>query len=135
MGAACACAQACAQACASTPHANCALCAACRAEARNTKARFLAALVGGMGHHFCHLRLVCCRNSRRHIPSHADVICACSRRAQAQPSGARMKRARTGRPRIEERHLTNEARKPWLKLEMSKRTWYRRQAEKRQGRE
>ena len=30
-----------------------------------------------------------------------------------------MKRARTGRPRIEDRHLTIEARKPWLKLEMS----------------
>ena len=43
--------------------------------------------------------------------------------------------ARKGRPQIEERHLTNEARKPWLKLEMSRRTWYRRQAEKRKGRE
>jgi hypothetical protein len=28
-----------------------------------------------------------------------------------------------------------EAKKPWLKLEMSRRTWYRRQAEKRKGRE
>jgi hypothetical protein len=27
------------------------------------------------------------------------------------------------------------ARKPWLKLEISRRTWYRRQAEKRKGRE
>jgi hypothetical protein len=27
---------------------------------------------------------------------------------------------------IEERHLTIEAKKPWLKLEMSRRTWYRR---------
>ena len=43
-----------------------------------------------------------------------------------------MKRARTGRPRIEERAETNEAKKPWLKLEMSRRTWYRRQAEKRE---
>jgi hypothetical protein len=43
-----------------------------------------------------------------------------------------MNRARkTGRPRIEDRARTNEARKPWLKLEMSRRTWYRRQAEKR----
>jgi hypothetical protein len=41
------------------------------------------------------------------------------------------KRAKTGRPRIEERAKTIEARKPWLKLEMSRRTWYRRQAEKR----
>jgi hypothetical protein len=46
-----------------------------------------------------------------------------------------MNRARKGRPRIEERHLTIEARKPWLKLEMSRRTWYRRQAEKRKDRE
>ena len=45
-------------------------------------------------------------------------------------------RAKTGRPRLEDRHKTNEARKPWLKLEMSRRTWYRRQAEKREkGRE
>ncbi len=42
---------------------------------------------------------------------------------------------KTGRPRIEDRAKTNEARKPWLKLEMSRRTWYRRQAEKRKGRE
>jgi hypothetical protein len=42
---------------------------------------------------------------------------------------------KTGRPRIEERHLTNEVRKPWLKLNMSRTTWYRRQAEKRKGRE
>jgi hypothetical protein len=46
-----------------------------------------------------------------------------------------MKRARKGRSRIEERHLTIEARQPWLKLGMSRRTWYRRQAEQRKGRE
>ena len=41
-----------------------------------------------------------------------------------------------GRPRIEDRAKTIEAKKPWLKLEMSRRTWYRRQAEKRdKGRE
>ena len=39
-------------------------------------------------------------------------------------------RTKTGRPRIEDRAKTNEARKPWLKLGMSRRTWYRRQAEK-----
>ena len=44
-------------------------------------------------------------------------------------------RARKGRPRIEDRAKTNEAKKPWLKLEMSRRTWYRRQAERRKGRE
>jgi hypothetical protein len=38
-------------------------------------------------------------------------------------------RRKTGRPRIEDR--AKKARKPWLKLEMSRRTWYRRQAEKR----
>lgn len=42
---------------------------------------------------------------------------------------------KTGRPRIEDRAKTIEARKPWLKLGMSRRTWYRRQAEKRKGRE
>jgi hypothetical protein len=42
---------------------------------------------------------------------------------------------KTGRPRIEDISKTIEARKPWLKLEMSRRTWYRRQAEKRKGRE
>jgi hypothetical protein len=46
-----------------------------------------------------------------------------------------MKRARKGRPRIEYRTRTIEAKKPWLKLEMSRRTWYRRQAEQRKGRE
>ncbi len=46
-----------------------------------------------------------------------------------------MKRApKKGRPRIEDRANTIEARKPWLKLGMSRRTWYRRQAEKRAGR-
>ena len=35
-----------------------------------------------------------------------------------------MKRARKGRSRIEERQLTIEAKKPWLKLEMPRRTWY-----------
>ena len=38
------------------------------------------------------------------------------------------------RPRIEDRAKTIEACKPWLKLEMSRRTWYRRQAEKRKSR-
>jgi hypothetical protein len=38
-----------------------------------------------------------------------------------------------GRPRIEDRAKTIEARKPWLKLGKSRPTWYRRQAEKRKG--
>jgi hypothetical protein len=46
-----------------------------------------------------------------------------------------MKPRKKGRARIEDRGKTNEARKPWLKLNMSRRTWYRRQAEKRKGRE
>jgi hypothetical protein len=40
-------------------------------------------------------------------------------------------RIRKGRPRIEDRAKTIEARKPWQKLQMSRRTWYRRQAENR----
>jgi hypothetical protein len=35
-----------------------------------------------------------------------------------------------GRPRIGEEQVTLEAEKPWLKLGLSRRTWYRRQAEK-----
>jgi hypothetical protein len=46
-----------------------------------------------------------------------------------------MNSSKKGRPRIEDRAKTIEARKPWLKLEMSRRTWYRPQAEKRKGRE
>jgi hypothetical protein len=42
--------------------------------------------------------------------------------------------AKKGRPRIEDRANTNDARQPWLKLGVSRRTWYRRQAEKRAGR-
>jgi hypothetical protein len=42
-----------------------------------------------------------------------------------------MMRRKTGRPRIEDRAKTIEARKPWLKLSMSRRTWYRRRAERR----
>jgi hypothetical protein len=38
--------------------------------------------------------------------------------------------AKTGRPRIEDRDKTLAATKPWLKLGMSERTWYRRQREK-----
>jgi hypothetical protein len=38
-------------------------------------------------------------------------------------------RTQKGRRRIE------AAQKPWLKLEMSRRTWYRRQVEQRKGRE
>jgi hypothetical protein len=44
-------------------------------------------------------------------------------------------RTKIGGPRIEDRANTNEATKPWEKLGMSRRTWYRRQAEKRKGRE
>lgn len=47
-----------------------------------------------------------------------------------------MKRApKKGRPRIEDRARTIEAKKPWLKLGMSRRTWYRRRAEQCKGRE
>jgi hypothetical protein len=52
-------------------------------------------------------------------------------------NGRSMRRPpKKGRPRIEDRVRTIEAKKPWLKLSMSRRTWYRRQAEKRErGRE
>ena len=44
--------------------------------------------------------------------------------------------AETARLGAGPQHGSDEARKPWLKLEMSRRTWYRRQAEKRnKGRE
>jgi hypothetical protein len=47
-----------------------------------------------------------------------------------------MNHSKAGRPRIEDRANTIEAKKPWLKLGMSRTTWYRRQAEKREkGRE
>lgn len=36
-----------------------------------------------------------------------------------------------GRAKLEERHLAVEAQKPWEALGMSRRTWYRRQAEKK----
>jgi hypothetical protein len=38
---------------------------------------------------------------------------------------------RKGRPRIEDRDKTIEASAPWVALGMSRRSWYRRQAEKR----
>lgn len=38
---------------------------------------------------------------------------------------------RKGRARIEERGQTIEALKPWLAAGMSRRTWFRRRAEKR----
>lgn len=38
---------------------------------------------------------------------------------------------RRGRPRIEDRRKTITAQKPWKRLGMSRATWYRRQAEKR----
>jgi hypothetical protein len=46
-----------------------------------------------------------------------------------------MKRTRKGRPRLENIDRTFEAGKPWAALGMSRRTWYRRKAEKRKGRE
>ena len=45
-----------------------------------------------------------------------------------------MSARRKGRLRIEDRAKTIEARQPWLKLSMSRRTWYRCQAEKRAAR-
>jgi hypothetical protein len=39
---------------------------------------------------------------------------------------------KVGRPRIEDAGKTIEAKKPWLKLGMSRRTWYYRQRKKRE---
>lgn len=50
---------------------------------------------------------------------------AAAERAVASP--------RKGRPRLEDRDKTLRATKPWVKAGMSERTWYRRQAEKRNG--
>jgi hypothetical protein len=65
------------------------------------------------------------------IPATAEPTAAAERKEGGRP----MKRPPKGGPRIEDRAKTIEARKPWLKLGMSRRTWYRRQAEKRKGRE
>lgn len=48
--------------------------------------------------------------------------------AGAKASAAKVKR---GRPRIGEEKKTIAARKPWIALKMSERTWWRRQSEKR----
>ena len=47
--------------------------------------------------------------------------------------GFNRRAVKKGRPRIEDRAHTIEGRQPWLTLGMSRRTWYRRQAEKRAG--
>jgi hypothetical protein len=44
-----------------------------------------------------------------------------------------MRAPKKGGPRIEDRTRTTEAQKPWLKLGMSRRTWYRRRAEQRKA--
>jgi hypothetical protein len=43
-------------------------------------------------------------------------------------------RRKIGRARIEDRHKTNEALAPWIELNKSKRTWYRRRRERREKR-
>jgi hypothetical protein len=47
------------------------------------------------------------------------------------PSPAPLKMSR-GRPLNSQRHLTNEAQKPWEALGMCRATWYRRQKDKQQ---
>ncbi len=41
------------------------------------------------------------------------------------------KARKIGRPRIEDKAKTLEAKKPWIKAGMSRSTWYRRQKEKK----
>lgn len=45
-----------------------------------------------------------------------------------EPVKALSSKAKRGRPRIEDRDKTIEARKPWLALGMGRRTWYDRKA-------
>lgn len=52
---------------------------------------------------------------------------------QAGVASSPRETSRKGRPRIESRDKTLKATKPWLKLGMSERTWYRRQKEKKGG--
>ena len=47
---------------------------------------------------------------------------------QPKEAGRQPKKRRTGRPRIEDKEKTIEAQKPWVKIGMSRRTWYRRKA-------
>jgi len=44
---------------------------------------------------------------------------------------ASVEKRRKGRPRIEDKDKTVEAAKPWVAAGMSRRSWYRREAEKR----
>lgn len=43
-----------------------------------------------------------------------------------------LNKVKAGRPRIGSNNLTLKELKPWIKLGMSSRTWFRRQAEQRQ---
>lgn len=48
--------------------------------------------------------------------------------SSGKSSKAVLSEAKRGRPRIEDRHKTIEAQKPWLALGMARRTWYDRKA-------
>ena len=50
---------------------------------------------------------------------------------QPQPEIVGTNKRRTGRRLASESHLAIEQLKPWVAAKMSRRTWYRRQAEKR----
>ena len=84
-----------------------------------------------------------CRSSRSSASSGPSAPATSASRSPAPRSWPTQSSRRSerevalskGPPRIEDRARTIEARKPWLKLDMSRRTWYRRQAEKRKGRE
>jgi hypothetical protein len=75
-------------------------------------------------------------NARRiTASSRRSLILAIPLATRAASELAMPMKRKTGRARIEDRAQTIEAKKPWLKLGMSRRTWYRRQAEQRKGRE
>lgn len=55
---------------------------------------------------------------------------ATEREFDRQQQAARFTRHKTGRPRIGARHETLAATRPWKAAGMSRRTWFRRQAER-----
>jgi hypothetical protein len=77
-----------------------------------------------------------CRRKLENIAKHPDTPPLIKQYAAGKldhlpNKRARAWRSRPGRPRIEDRDKTIEARRPWEEKGMSRRTWYRRQAEER----
>lgn len=79
-----------------------------------------------------------CQNSAISLPMAIRIIPKTKAEIAAEEGAKRAQAGRAkapgGRPRIGEEGKTDAHRKPWIALGMSERTWYRRQAEKRQAR-